>query len=126
MGKGKSIYSATVLGNGRGGKSEGGWVRLWERFPPTYKANRRNKEHEMERGAGLQSAQVDFQKRNSLSISPTEGHRFRKKETKRKSEVEAKPSEHMIKPIKAIAKLAIQLLYTLTIMIIKQEPERII
>lgn len=32
----------------------------------------------------------------------------------------------MIKPIKAIAKLAIQLPYTLTIMIIKQEPERII
>lgn len=89
MGKGKSIYSATVLGNGRGERARGGGMRLRERFSPIYKANRQNKEHEMERGAGLQSVRrLIFKKENSLSVSSTEGHVFKKKEKKKKREIE--------------------------------------
>lgn len=46
MGKGKSIYSCNVLGNRRG--REWGEKELQDKISPMYKANKQNKEHEVE------------------------------------------------------------------------------
>lgn len=58
MGKGKSIYSGNVLGKRRG--REWRKRRASGKISPMYKANKQNKEHEMEGEAELQSLQVDF------------------------------------------------------------------
>lgn len=43
------------------GGEESGKKMASGKISPMYKANKQNKEHEMEREAGLQSSQVDFQ-----------------------------------------------------------------
>lgn len=60
MGKGKSIYSGNVLGN-RSGRELGEKKGASGKTSPMYKANKQNKEHQIEQGVGLQSLQVDFQ-----------------------------------------------------------------
>lgn len=63
MGKGKSIYSATVLGNGRGERARGGDEASGKIFTNIQGKQTKQRTRNGARSGASKRAQVDFQKR---------------------------------------------------------------
>lgn len=103
MGKGKSIYSGNVLGNRRG--RETGRKKEKKGFRKDFtKANKQNKERKNGAGSGASKLAGWFPKRISLAYC-----RLKDNSLKKKGKTHSKAIGPLVKPIIAIATVAITL-----------------